>query len=583
MKGDKLKLKLIGGFQLLNQQGEPIDVASKKGRVLLAILAVAENGERSRAWLQETLWSRGSGQDSLRRELASLRRLFEGSGVDPLPKSVPRDVIRLQLDCFEIDVHDIPASSEGIFLEGLSITHDENIEAWLTSMRARYLPAPVVSEGDPPAKTDYGQPGTSVEKPVSKDVVFDRAPSIIDPSSRTVRRTGVAIHPVVWEVSDRLKQKLRPYVNDTVSRIGRVLLGSGGIDIIDLSIDAMMPDMTRMPLYSGIAVKLVFSVDEMYSGIFLRAHLLEAATSRVLCTRRCEIDVGLPGACGSPEFVAKKFVAESADEILFAIVRLEQSSSTEEASVIRLIHEGVEGMFQLSNSGLDQARERFDLAIEHMPDSITHAWRAYLCTQLIDDARISDVDQLRAEARFHSAKALEYDRYNPLTRSLLTHVHSFALHEFEVAAENMQMAKDMHSDHLMTYDADALLQMYLGKLDVSREAALQASNLGRMLPYRYLFLTSLCMVESLAGNFEQSIIAGEHALKLHPLKADRVYPPVVRYLTESYARSGAKEKSNALVESFKADGKLSLEALARRGRPSQDIDKFLQISMSLVK
>ena len=62
------------------------------------MLALAEGGERTRTWLQEMLWSRGSAQDSLRRELASLRKLFEACGIDALPKSAPRDVVRLDLD-----------------------------------------------------------------------------------------------------------------------------------------------------------------------------------------------------------------------------------------------------------------------------------------------------------------------------------------------------------------------------------------------------------------------------------------------------------------------------------------------------
>ena len=576
----KLRLRLIGGFRLDDQHGQPIEIASKKGRILLAMLAVADGGERSRSWLQEKLWSRGSAQDSLRRELASLRRLFNSTGFDPLPRSVPRDVVRLELNCFDIDIDSAPG---GVFLDGLSIAKDEIIEAWLDEMRQFYIQSatPLHYEGSKNAPDALRlresqillptQPGGAVPAVVNAD------------AAENVARLGVAIHPIAWQISERLEHKLKAFVNDTAGRIGRMLLCSGGIDIIDLSINAMMPDMTRMPIHAGVRAELMISVDETISGVFLKLQLLESDTRRLLCSRRCEIEIGKAGEACTPEYTARKFIAESVDEILFTIVKMEQSRSEEVASVVRLIHEGVDGMFQLSDAGLDQARVRFDTAIDQMPDSITHAWRAYLCTQLIDDARITDVDALRSEARWHATKALEMDRFNPLTRSLLTHVYSFALHEFDMAAELIQMANELSSDHLMTYDADALLQLYMGKLDGSRESALQASNLGRLLPYRYLFLTSLCMIESLAGNFEQSIIAGEHALKLHPLGADRVYPPIVRYLSESYARSGDEEKAAALVESVKLDNKLSVEALAKRGRPSQDIDNFLRVSMNLVQ
>lgn len=573
----KLRLRLMGGFRLDDQHGHPIEIASKKGRLLLAMLAIAENGERSRSWLQEKLWSRGSAQDSLRRELASLRGLFKPTGFDPLPRSAPRDIVRLELDCFEVDITQV---TSGIFLDGLSVARDEIIEEWLAEIRLHYNEtASNVDSEKPAVKTAEDGPriltGTPKGEGTHAILTADAA--------KKVSRLGLAIHPVAWQISERLEYKLKAFVNDTTGRIGRMLLCSGGIDIIDLSINAMMPDMTRMPVHAGTSAELSISVDETISGVFLKIQLVESHTRRVLCSRRCEIEIGKAGEACTPEYTAKKFIAESVDEILFSIVRMEQSRSDEVASVVRLIHEGVDGMFQLSDVGLDRARDRFDMAIDQMPDSITHAWRAYLCTQLIDDARITDEDSLRSEARWHAAKALEMDRFNPLTRSLLTHVYSFALHEFDTAAELIQMANELSSDHLMTFDADALLQLYMGKLDGSRVSALQASNLGRLLPYRYLFLTSLCMIESLAGNFEQSIIAGEHALKLHPLGADRVYPPILRYLSESYARSGDEEKAAALVDSVKLNNKLSVEALAKRGRPSQDIDNFLRVSMNLIQ
>jgi len=187
MRADKLKLKLIGGFKLENRQGVTVDIASKKGRLLLAMLVVSETGERTRVWLQEKLWSRGSGQDSLRRELASLRKLFAQHGIDPLPKSVPRDVVRLDLDCFEVDVLQRPGI-QGSFLDGLSIPQDELVEEWLVAMRAKYTTKPI-------------QPKSELEDNVS-------APKVAAGTDvKSVTRVGVAFHQIVWRISDRLEHK----------------------------------------------------------------------------------------------------------------------------------------------------------------------------------------------------------------------------------------------------------------------------------------------------------------------------------------------------------------------------------------
>jgi len=324
MTVNKLRLRLIGGFKLENHQGVAVDIASKKGRLLLAMLVVAETGERSRVWLQDKLWSRGSGQDSLRRELASLRKVFDRYEIDPLPKSVPRDVVRLDLDCFEVDALQRPCL-QGVFLDGLTIPQDEPVEEWLAEVRAQFTTTPV-------------QPASGLEGNLSAPFVAPEA------GAKFVSRIGLAFHPIVWRIGDRLEHKLKPFINDTVGRIGRVLLNSGGIDVIDLSINEMMPDMTRMPALTGVTAELIVSVDETYSGTFLKVQLLESNSSRVLCSSRCEIGIGPNGRASTPEFIAKKFVSDTVEEILFAIVRLDKSISKDAASIVRLIHEGVEGM-----------------------------------------------------------------------------------------------------------------------------------------------------------------------------------------------------------------------------------------------
>jgi len=144
----------------------------------------------------------------------------------------------------------------------------------------------------------------------------------------------------------------------------------------------------------------------------------------------------------------------------------------------------------------------------------------------------------------------------------------------------MQVAKDLNSDHLMTYDADSMLKLYTGDLKESFIAAQSAARIGRFLPFRYLFLTSLCMIYGKRGDYANSIQAGEHALKVHPPGATRVYPPTIRYLSESYVRNNQKDQADKLLTELSGDGKLVVNLLATRGRPNQDIDNFLEYTQS---
>src|SRR3569832_1363127 len=70
-------LSLMGQFRLATPDGVRVDVASAKAMALIAMLAVAKDGERARSWLQDRLWGsrqRPQAQSSLRRELSSLRK-----------------------------------------------------------------------------------------------------------------------------------------------------------------------------------------------------------------------------------------------------------------------------------------------------------------------------------------------------------------------------------------------------------------------------------------------------------------------------------------------------------------------------
>ena len=49
-------LSLLGPFRLQNPGGERIEIPSRKGSALTAMLAMAEEGERTRGWLQDKLW-----------------------------------------------------------------------------------------------------------------------------------------------------------------------------------------------------------------------------------------------------------------------------------------------------------------------------------------------------------------------------------------------------------------------------------------------------------------------------------------------------------------------------------------------
>jgi len=100
----RYSLNLMGSFRLIGPDGERIDIASRKGMAMIAMLALADDGERTRGWLQDKLWGqrdRPQAQGSLRRELTLLR---EHLNIAERPALIcERQWVRLDLAQFDID------------------------------------------------------------------------------------------------------------------------------------------------------------------------------------------------------------------------------------------------------------------------------------------------------------------------------------------------------------------------------------------------------------------------------------------------------------------------------------------------
>lgn len=151
-------LWLQGPFRLESRDGERIDVPSKRGQALLAMLATSGAGERTRAWLQDRLWgSRGNdqAQASLRRELSNLRKAINRPDAGLLQADYNRvwldfKLVRVDLRALDGAVQD--SAAPGDLLEGLDVAGEDGFEDWLREERARITArrAPTQVEPSPP-------------------------------------------------------------------------------------------------------------------------------------------------------------------------------------------------------------------------------------------------------------------------------------------------------------------------------------------------------------------------------------------------------------------------------------------------
>lgn len=135
--GEKqFQLRLIGAFGLFLHDGNPIPIRHLKNQALLVLLAVAPGQERTRRWLEATLWSdrqaKEAGQ-SLRTALGALR-LALGGATSPVNSN--RASIWLAQGTVLPDVCERAlTAADPEILEGLDI-RDEAFNDWLVQFRA---------------------------------------------------------------------------------------------------------------------------------------------------------------------------------------------------------------------------------------------------------------------------------------------------------------------------------------------------------------------------------------------------------------------------------------------------------------
>jgi len=139
------ELGLLGTFRLTVGDGKRIEIASKRGIALIAMLAMARDGECTRAWLQDKLWSqrqKSQSQASLRRELSNLRKCL-GQYADNLLET-DHQLVRLNLENVSVDARaDFLTAKhfkdreaiDGEFLAGLDLAGEEGFEDWLREQR----------------------------------------------------------------------------------------------------------------------------------------------------------------------------------------------------------------------------------------------------------------------------------------------------------------------------------------------------------------------------------------------------------------------------------------------------------------
>jgi TolB-like protein len=379
MGAARYRLALVGPFRLSRPDGKRVEIASKKGMALIAMLATARDGERTREWINDKLWgSRENAQarSSLRRELSNLRKLLNSGPTELLVCT--RDRVALNLEHLAIDVGpgSPPNGSAGAkfqdeFLEGLDIPQEEGFEEWLRQQRS--VQNEQAQPSEPRRNGNGSRPFTPLqvhpEPPATEALEAALAPRAFTsgPSVAVLRLANLTGNSDDAYFAEGFRQEL---IN-ALSRLRwlTVIAGDSG----EGKSAASSSDATRL----GAKYLIDGTLRKTNELMFIDVRLYEAVRAQVVWSKRLEI--------------VRPLVATALDECLKEVVahlgakidRDEQLSARERpslnATVTDLVWRGRWHLNRLKRGDSDRAQELFAKALAldpHSPEALINATHA---------------------------------------------------------------------------------------------------------------------------------------------------------------------------------------------------------------
>ena len=516
-----LHIHVIGPMRLTDAAGHKIVIRGRKTMALLALVALAPQMQRSRAWLRDKLWS-GSDEmrsaTSLRQSLFELRRDLgtianqvldiSGNLVALRPGLVWVDQVELGRDAALF--RKLNLSEDSDLLEGFDI-NDPEFEDWLQSARMNWA--------------DQAE-HLAVQQPMRKPLPDAGARAPRDPvrlaMMRNVTHGG---DELTSHLSDQLIERLI-YNLCEVMPLRVFDLRHAAAPIQDLAQSAEAQFFCRMRvLCVGKTVTLTF--------FLYRASELTLEWSQ-------SIQCGLEDLHHGEAQVLMGFIAQNVDRVAKTLSAF-ATRPTEPAPSQMAAYTALNLIFRLDDCALEQALSLLDRtgcgdSAGMPPHSLFHALRAYTASFAVGESigALSPPD--RAALRHQITTALSENPFNSVALACYGHVLGYVFQEHALAGKVLERAVAQNPSQAFAWDHLALHKLYCGDYDHALQFAQKATQLGAYSPLSYSYDTTLSMAATLAGDYGRATVAGLSAIQKQPR-----FKASLRYLMIAQSALGQRD------------------------------------------
>ncbi len=471
-----MRLRLNGPFRVYDDANRDITPKGIKERGLLALLALSPGQRRTRAWLQDKLWSDRSPEQasgSCRQALSNMRK-----ALGPLGDRVQSDRSAIWLEP-ALPLQDAFDPAMGEVLDDIDISDPEFAE-WLRDLRLRHDPP---ADGPPPAQIMSSAAPLRSEK---------RAMALISRIDQSGTARGAFI--------------LRALSQRIVT--GLALLGN--IEIVE--VDAR----EKLVSEDQPAVRVELECLDESDMAFVLLRVLSTANRRIVWSGRVSLAPSIAEIWASPN------VTRAVNQAVQAVS--DAASTAPGLASVSAINHAVRRVFEFDKTGLMKADGLLQDAADGEARGLALAWRGFLRLTETLEFRDDQSGKLE-EAMLYAKEALELAPDHPMVLSFASQITLRATGDLGQAHYLASRAVEQGEDN--PYALDALSQTLIsqGLFDQAHSVAERARVNAQGLPHSFSWDLLACFTALGVGDRERA-----HDLALTCHRKMPFYRPALRYL-----------------------------------------------------
>ena len=474
-----LAINLFGACSARSTVGT-YEIAGSKHKALLALLATAPFGRRTRSFLQEMLWGVAcydTGRQSLRRALADIKAIM-GDDFAALITSTNSD-ITLDLQFVEFLGH----RSSGLFLEGLDI-RETGFANWLAGIR---------------------------QNPAQLDSLFQNQRSVRLPSVLPV----VTILPFRSVDGDANLALLGDWLAEEACRSlsrSRLLAVISHLSAREFSRSIFDLSGVRERLKADYC--LAGSLRSNGGSIVLDVDFVDVASSRILWTRRVEEKI--EAITQSPERclvdILRAVGAAIADDALDHTSRRPLGDIEDR----RLLIAAVSLMHRATLRDFARSRELLVEAItraEHVAE--IHAWLGKWYVLCVFNGWSTDIRRDTQLALDFTARALDRSPDNAFSLTIDGFAYSNLMLRLDIAEQRYDTALENNPNEALAWLLKGAYHTFRSEGAQAVHAAEKARTLSPIDPFGYFYDALVSGAYLAAGEYEQALMLADRSLQVN--------------------------------------------------------------------